>query len=59
MSVLRRPAGGTTPSSGSRYRCQPVGSELAPKDPSELAEGTPAAADTCTSGNFKEVYRGI
>ena len=42
---------GTTPSSGSRYRCQPVGSEL--------AGDTPAAADTCTSGNLKVVCRGI
>ena len=51
-SVLRGPAGGNYPhSSGSRYRCQPVGSEL--------AGDTPAAADTCTSGNLKVVCRGI
>ena len=40
-------------------RCQPVVSELAPKDPSGLTGDTPAAADTCTSGNLKEVCRGI
>ena len=36
-----------------------VGLELAPKDPSGLEGDTPAAADTCTSGNLKEVCRGI
>ena len=59
MSELRGPAGGATPFSGSRHGCQPVGSELAPKDPPELAGDTPAAADTCTSGNLTEVCRGI